>query len=119
MGSYEAEEGSYRELAERFIIAPSTVQEWMDLYRQTGGLEARACGRKADPGVEERWRERLTALLGEQNDLTLAELVEQLDKRYGQQSSTSAVDRWLGRLEISRKKRPSGRSSRTASGSGG
>lgn len=103
--AYEAGEGSYRELARRFMVDLSTIQDWMDLYRQTGSLEPRACGRKADPSVEERWRERLSALLQEQNDLTLGELVEQLDKRYGQKSSTSTVDRWLNRLGITRKKR--------------
>ncbi|MDX2007465.1 MAG: helix-turn-helix domain-containing protein [Meiothermus sp.] len=81
LSAYEAGEGSYRELAERFMVDWGTVQDWMDLYRETGGLEARASGRKADPTVEAVWRERLTMLLKEHNDLTLAELVEQLDRR--------------------------------------
>lgn len=118
MNSYESGEGSYRELAERFIIAPSTVQEWMNLYRSTGGLEAKRCGRKANPEEEAVWRERLMTLLAEQNDLTLAELVERLEERYGQKSSTTSVDRWLNKLKLTRKKRPSGRGSKTVNGSG-
>jgi len=115
LSAYEAGEGSYRELAERFMVDWGTVQDWMDLYRETGGLEARACGRKADVEVAAQWRERLTALLKEQNDLTLAELVERLERKYGQKSSSSAVDRWLDRLKLTRKKRRSGPASRTPS----
>lgn len=118
VSTYEEGEGSYQELADRFVVARSTVQEWMDLYRETGGLEAKACGRKADPAVEEQWRERLTTLLKEQNDLTLIELVERLEERYGQKSSSSGVDRWLNRLNLTRKKRHSGRANKTANGSG-
>lgn len=66
--AYEAGENSYRGLAERFMVNLSTVQEWMELYRESGRLEPRVCGRKADPAVEEQWRERLPALLAEQND---------------------------------------------------
>lgn len=117
LSAYESGEGSYRELAGRFVVDLSTVQDWMDLYRESGGLEPRVCGRKADPAVEEQWRERLTALLGEQNDLTLGELAEQLKERYGQKTSTSAVDRWLNRLKLTRKKRRSGRANRIANGS--
>jgi transposase len=81
-------------------------------------LEARNCGRKADPEEETLWRERLRALLGERNDLTLGELVELLKQRYGKQTSTSSVDRWLNKLNLTRKKRRSGQVSKTASESG-
>jgi transposase len=90
----------------------------MDLYRETGDLKARRCGRKADPALEEQWWERLTTLLKEQNDLTLVELVERLDQRYGQKSSISAVDRWLTKLKLRRKKRHSGPVSKIRSESG-
>lgn len=112
--AYKREEGSYRELAERFMIVPSTVQEWMSLYETTGELKAQVCGRKTDPVEEGRWRERLKVLLEEQNDLTLSELVELLEKRYQQKTSTSAVDRWLKRFGITRKKRASGPANKTA-----
>ncbi|MCX7601262.1 MAG: helix-turn-helix domain-containing protein [Meiothermus sp.] len=118
LSAYEAGEGSYRELAERFMVDWGTVQDWMDLYRETGDLEARRCGRKADPAVEAVWRERLTTLVKEQNDLTLAELVERLEERYGQKSSISSVDRWLTKLKLTRKKRRSGPVSKTVSESG-
>jgi transposase len=114
--AYEAGEGSYRELAERFVVDVSTVQEWMDLYRASGGVEAQSCGRKVDLAEEGLWRERLRTLLKEQNDLTLAELVELLGKRYKKVTSISAVDRWLNRLGISRKKRRSERVNKTVSG---
>jgi transposase len=118
VSAYEGGEGSYEELAERFVVARSTVQEWMDLYRATGGLEAQNCGRKTNPGEEALWREQLTTLLNERNDLTLSELVELLRQRYGKQSSTSGVDRWLNRLNLTRKKRRSGQVNKIVNESG-
>lgn len=114
--AYEKEEGSYRELGDRFMVVPSTVQEWMSLYKGTGDLKAQICGRKSDPAEEEQWGERLGVLLEEDNDLTLSELVELLEKRYQQKTSTSAVDRWLKRLGITRKKRASGQVNKIAKG---
>lgn len=107
MSAYEGGEGSYEELAERFVVARSTVQEWMDLYRERGGLEAQNCGRKVNSEEEAQWREWLTALLKERNDLTLGELVELLKQRYNKKSSSSSVGHWLDRLNLTRKKRRS------------
>lgn len=117
VSAYESGEGSYRELAQRFMVDPSTVGEWMRLYQNTGGIASRSCGRKSSSEGERLWKERLTELLEEQNDLTLAELVELLDKRYNKQTSTSSVDRWLSRLNITRKKRHSGPVNKTVNAS--
>lgn len=112
--AHHAKQGSYRQLAKRFILAVSTVQNWIHRHQATGTINAQRPGRKADPAQATQWRERLTNLLAEQNDLTLNELVALLKHRYDQQTSTSAVDRWLKRLGITRKKRRSGQASRTA-----
>ncbi len=101
--AYERGEGSYAKLAQRFMVNASTVRDWMKLQRTTGSLKAKPCGPR--PQDVQPWQERLTLLLNEDNDATLKELVERLEERYGVKTSTSAVDRWLKKLGITRKKR--------------
>ncbi len=101
--AYERGEGSYAKLAQRFMVNPATVRDWMKLKRTTGSLKAKPCGLK--PQDVQPWQERLTTLLNEDNDATLTELVERLEERYGLKTSKSAVDRWLKKLGITRKKR--------------
>ncbi len=103
--AYEDGEGSHVKLAQRFMINPATVRDWMKLKRTTGSLKAKPCGRK--PQAIQPWQQRLTSLLKEDNDATLKELVERLEERYGVKTSKSAVDRWLKKLGITRKKRRS------------
>ncbi len=102
--AYEGGEGSYAKLAQRFMVNVSTVRNWMKLQRTTGSLKAKPCGPKAQD--VEPWKECLTVLLNEDNDATLKELVERLEKRYGVKTSKSSVDRWCRKLGITRKKRP-------------
>jgi len=116
VSAYEAGEGSYRELAERFIVDVSTVRDWMALYRATGDVEARRSGRKVDPERHKLWGQHLSALLDEDNDSTLSELARLMQERYGVQTSPAGVDRWLGKLGITRKKRRLGPVNKIASG---
>lgn len=102
--AYERGEGSYAKLAKRFMMNSSTVRDWVKLKSRTGALTAKRCGPK--PQSLDVWRERLTVLLSEDNDATLAELVERLEARHGVKTSKSAVDRWLRKLDVTRKKRP-------------
>ncbi|WP_437762770.1 transposase [Sorangium sp. So ce764] len=42
--AYDNQEGSVRELAERFAVAPNTVQNYLNLRRQTGSLTPHPSG---------------------------------------------------------------------------
>lgn len=68
------------------------MREWMELCRSTGSLEAKRCGRKANPEEEVVGWERLMTLLAQQNGLARPGLVQQLEERCAQKSSTSSVD---------------------------
>jgi transposase len=94
---------SRREAAERFEIAPSSAVKWMQLWRATGSVAAKPSGGSISPLEEHApW---LLALIREQPDLTLNEIVEALDKRRIGGSRT-AVWRFYERHKISFKKKP-------------
>ena len=86
------------ELAKRFQIADRTVRYWIERFRQTGRMDAKAmrAGRKcALAGREEELRQLLRA-----HDFTLDELREQL----GQPASRTAIWRMLQRMDFGSKK---------------
>lgn len=111
--AHERGEGSQRVLAERFGVATGTVSLWLAAARDEGrrGPRPHGGGRKAlcgaDPAV-------LAALVGEANDLSLAEYAARLAERTGVRPSAPALCRALARLGLTRKKSRSGRASRSA-----
>jgi transposase len=100
-----AESGlSCREVAERFVIAPSTVVRWTQLKRAHGSPAARPIGRRR-PFVlagELTW---LLARLAETPDITLRALLAELRER-GIEVSYYALWHILARAGISFKKKP-------------
>ncbi len=104
-------EGGATALARRFRIGLSTLYRWLDDLRTEGRRAARPMGHGRVPlgGSEEV----LQALVAEQNDATLAEYAERLAARTGVRRSLAAVCRALKSLGLGRKKRRSGRPSRS------
>lgn len=100
--AYENREGSVRELAERFKVAPATVQNYRDLYRSTGAVWPRAHGggreRKIDEGL-------LGQLFAEKNTWTLDELATEYARRHGgDRVARSTMSQAVRRIEWTRKK---------------
>jgi transposase len=91
---------SRREAAERFEIAPSSAIKWLQRWRETGSVAAKPTG-----GPLEEHATCLLALIAEQPDLTLEEMVAAMNKRRIAGSRT-AVWRFLKRHAISFKKKP-------------
>lgn len=96
------EEGaSRREAAERFEISPSSAVKWLQRWRETGSAAAKPTGGSCSPLEEHAsW---FLALIAQQPDLTLEEVVAAMDKRRIAGSRT-AVWRLFARHEISFKK---------------
>jgi transposase len=92
---------SRREAAERFGISPSVVVLWAQRWTATGSVAARPSGGSTSP--LERHAEFLLALIAEQPDLTLNEIVAVLAKRRIR-CSRSAVWRFFARRDITYKK---------------
>jgi transposase len=110
--AHERREGSQRVLAERFGVGLSTVNEWLRLAREGRRAPRRPRGGpKPLGGVDPAL---LRGLVAERNDATLAEYAAMLAARVGLEVSASALCRALARLGLGRKKRRSGRASRTA-----
>jgi transposase len=92
---------SRREAAERFEISASTAIRWMERREQTGSAAAKPTGGSCSP--LEKHADRLLALIAEQPDLTLEEVVAAMG-RQGIDGSRTAVWRFFERHNISFKK---------------
>ena len=94
---------SRREAAERFEVCPSSAIKWMQRLRETGTVAPKPNGGSRSPLEEHAYW--LLALIGEQPDLTLDEVVAAMRKRRIA-GSRSEVWRLFARHGISFKKKP-------------
>jgi len=109
--AYENKEGSIRQVAKRFKVAPSFVQKLLKRYQEVeslsplphgGGFSSKLVG-KIDV---------IEQLLDEKNDATLKELSQGFQKKTGIQVSSSTICRALQKLKLTRKKNTARSSSR-------
>ena len=105
---------SRREAAERFNLSPSSAVKWLQRWRDTGSAKAKPSGGSTSP-LEEH-AEWLLAMVAEQPDLTLDEIVAAMRKRRVPGSRT-AVWRFFARHDLTFKKNPARRGA-TAAGRG-
>ena len=100
------EEGESRhQAAEQFSVSASSAIRWVQRFRKTGTCEAMPRGGSTSP--LEKHAQRILALIKEQRDLTLDELVLALHKRrIG--GSRSALSRFFARHGITIKKKSAG-----------
>lgn len=102
---------SRREAAEQFDVSVSVAVRWLQCWRVSGQSEAKPRG-GSKSGLEEH-REWLLALIAEQPDATLDEVVVAMGKA-GIAGSRSAVWRFFDRHEITYKKKSARRRAGTA-----
>ena len=104
--AYDNQEGSVRDLAERFVVAPNTVQNYLNLRRQTGSLAPhRPGGRGSNPLIDEEGLQEVRRLVAEQPDATESELARQFERRRRVAVSRATMGRALRRLGLTRKKK--------------
>ena len=97
-------EGATRlEAAERFGVSVSSAVRWHQAWRETGTFEARSCGGSCSPLDD--YAEEILALVEEQDDRTLDEIVVAMRKHRIPGSRTSLF-RFLERHGITHKKSP-------------
>ena len=100
------EEGaSRREAAEQFDVGVSSAIRWVQRFRNDGTCEPMPRGGSTSP--LEKHSERILALIRQQPDLTLDEMVLALRKRRIS-ASRSALSRFFVRHDITIKKKPAG-----------
>jgi transposase len=108
--------GSRREAADQFDVSVSSAIRWMQRFRDDGTCEAMPRGGSTSP--LEKHSQWILALVNEQPDLTLGEIVSALHKRRIP-TSRSALSRFFARHAITFKKKPaSGGAKASRRGSG-
>jgi transposase len=96
------DEGATRlEAAERFGVSVSSAVRWHQAWRETGTFEAKSCGGSCSPLDD--YAEEILALVEEQDDRTLDEIVAVMRKRWIPGSRT-ALFRFLERRGITHKR---------------
>ena len=103
--SYEAGEGSIRQLAKRYKVGPNAICRLLKRYRETGSLQPLPQGGSKPPKLTPSHLDELKTLVEEDNDATLAQLAQRLEHRTHLKVSTSTISRGLSRLDITRKKK--------------
>jgi transposase len=94
---------SRREAAEHYDVSPSTAVIWVKCFRETGRCTAKPRGGSTSP-LEEH-ADFLLALIEEQADLTLDEVVRAM-RKHRIAGSRTAVWRFFQRHKITFKKKP-------------
>ena len=102
---------SRREAAESFNLCPSSAVKWLQRWRDTGSAKAKPTGGSRSP-LEEHVK-ALLALVAQQPDLTLDEIVAAMRKRRIPGSRT-AVWRFFARHDFTYKKNLARRGATTA-----
>lgn len=102
--AWENQEGSQRQLAERFKVSLSFVQRVLRRYRQSGQRHAKARGATLSPTLSGALLETVQALVAEQSDALLHELCERLEQRTGVNVSVPTMHRAVKKLRLRRKK---------------
>jgi transposase len=97
------------EVAERFSVSQSWIRRLLQRRRETGSIAPKPRGGGQPPAFDGEAAERLRGAVAAVPDATL----EELARAAGVACSTSATDRALRRLDISRKKSRPGPPSRT------
>ena len=97
---------SRREAAERFEVSASSAIKWLQRWRASRSAAPKPRGGSVSP--LEKFAGEILALLAEQPDLTLLEMVAELRKRRIK-TSRSSLWRFLDRRNITVKKKPASR----------
>ena len=105
--------GGTRAAATRFAVSLSSASRWARRWRAEGHTRPRAMGGDRRSGLSEH-RARVLQLVAQQLDLTLQEIRSALAASCGITVGVSTVHRFLCAHNVTLKKRPYTRPSRTA-----
>lgn len=101
---YEQENISIRKLAQRFKVAKSFIQKLLKQYRETGELSPQTPGGSPPRKLQEEQLLTLIEIIESNNDATLEELCELLEKKIKVRVSRATMGRITTQLNYSVKK---------------
>lgn len=102
--AYNRKEGSQRQLAKRFSVSLSFVQDLLKRYRDDGTIAPKAHGGGATAKLNEEQVALVERLVEEDNDAILVELCERLEQQSGVRVSRATMGRLVQRQRLTRKK---------------
>jgi transposase len=105
IAAYETHDYSQHEVAALFGVSPATVRNLVRRKRDTGSPDAKPRGGGKAATLNQPMRDRVRQLLTKRNELTLAELCEQIAHEYQQRVSVPTMCRVVHQLGFRRKKR--------------
>lgn len=105
IAAWEANEGSQRQLAQRFKVSLSFVRNLLRHYRQNGEIEAKQRGGHQKPIIQNEHLNLIRSLVEEKNDLLLSELCDRLAESTGIRVSIPTMHRAVEKLGLRCKKK--------------
>jgi len=106
LAAYHLQEGSIRQLAQRFKVSARFVGALVARFRRTGSGAPKPHGGGNPPCIAPSHYEHLALLVQQAPDATLKELCRALAEQYQVTASKSSLQRTLAKLQLTRKKRP-------------
>lgn len=104
IAAWEGQEGSQRQLADRFKVSLTFVRNLLRHYRSSGHVEAKRRGATLNPKISDEQLLIVQQLINAKNDALLSELCEQFSKRTAIKVSISTMHRAVQRLQLRHKK---------------
>lgn len=102
---YFTEQLSIRQVAKRFAVAKSFVQNLLKQLRETGDILPKPHGGGRRPTLNAEQLQLVTRLVEADNDATLDELCERLQAKTSTSISRATMSRVLHALQLTRKKK--------------
>lgn len=102
--AWQNQEGSQRQIAERFKVSLTFVYNLLKRYRETGEIAPRPQGGDRRSKLKGENEHLLEELVKEKKDIYLGELKEKIFERTGIQVSESSLCRYMQKLKLRRKK---------------
>lgn len=103
--AYQHDEGSIRQLAQRFNVSPRFVGQLVVCFRRTGRCAPKPHGGGHPPCIARSQYANLSGVVQAHPDATLKELCRLFEDSAHVAASTSSMHRTLATLQLTRKKR--------------
>ncbi|MBV8884706.1 MAG: transposase [Chroococcidiopsidaceae cyanobacterium CP_BM_RX_35] len=102
--AHNQQEGSQRQLAKRFGVSLTFIENLLKRYRIDRTVEPRAHGGGARAKLSPEQEAVLATLVEEDNDAILTELCDRLEQRVGVRVSRATMGRLIQKRQLTRKK---------------